>query len=83
MGTGAGGRARRRRERRRRGRPVAPHPGRARRRWAALAAAAAIGLVVRGGGLRTDEFDTVDISAERWDGDPRHSQISLVCGTLS
>ncbi len=29
------------------------------------------------------QFTTVDISAERWDGDPAHSRISLLRGTMS
>lgn len=32
--------------------------------------------------LPTGEFSTVDISAERWDGDEQHSRVSLVRGTL-
>ena len=28
-------------------------------------------------------FNTVDISAERWDGDPTHSRISLLRGSMS
>jgi hypothetical protein len=29
------------------------------------------------------EFNTVDISAERWDGDPTHSRISLLRGSMT
>lgn len=32
--------------------------------------------------LPTSEFSTVDVSAERWDGDEQHSRVSLVRGTL-
>lgn len=33
--------------------------------------------------LPMTEFDTVDISAERWDGNPGHSRISLLRGTVA
>jgi hypothetical protein len=33
--------------------------------------------------LPTAEFNTVDISAERWDGDPTHSRISLLRGSMT
>lgn len=33
--------------------------------------------------LPMGEFDTVDISAEKWDGDPGHSRISLLRGTVA
>ncbi|MBW0090401.1 anti-sigma factor [Pseudonocardia sp. KRD-184] len=33
--------------------------------------------------LPTARFATVDVSAERWDGDERHSRISLVRGALT
>jgi anti-sigma factor RsiW len=33
--------------------------------------------------LPTGEFDTVDISAERWDGNPDHSRVSLLRGPLA
>lgn len=32
--------------------------------------------------LPTGEYSTVDVSAERWDGDEQHSRVSLVRGTL-
>lgn len=32
--------------------------------------------------LPMTEFDTVDISAEKWDGNPGHSRISLLRGTV-
>jgi Anti-sigma-K factor rskA len=34
-------------------------------------------------GLPAGEFDTVDISAEKWDGNPGHSRISLLRGSLA
>lgn len=33
--------------------------------------------------LPMGEYDTVDISAERWDGDPSHSRVSLLRGPLT
>jgi Anti-sigma-K factor rskA len=33
--------------------------------------------------LPMSEFNTVDISAERWDGDPSHSRISLLRGSMT
>ncbi len=33
--------------------------------------------------LPTGEFDTVDISAEKWDGNPDHSRLSLLRGSLA
>lgn len=33
-------------------------------------------------GLPLGEFDRVDVSAERWDGDPGHSTLSVLRGTL-
>lgn len=33
--------------------------------------------------LPTTEFDTVDISAEKWDGNPGHSRISLLRGSVA
>ena len=35
------------------------------------------------GNLPMSEFNTVDISAERWDGDPTHSRISLLRGSMT
>lgn len=35
------------------------------------------------GNLPMTEFNTVDISAERWDGNPAHSHVSLLRGSLS
>jgi hypothetical protein len=34
-------------------------------------------------GLPADVFGTVDVSAERWDGDPAHSQVSVLRGPLT
>ena len=33
--------------------------------------------------LPTNEFDTVDISAEKWDGNPDHSRLSLLRGPMT
>jgi anti-sigma-K factor RskA len=33
--------------------------------------------------LPTVEFRTVDVSAERWDGDPAHSRVSLLRGAMT
>ena len=33
--------------------------------------------------LPASEFDTVDISAEKWDGNPDHSRVSLLRGSLA
>jgi anti-sigma factor RsiW len=33
--------------------------------------------------LPTSEFDTVDISAEKWDGNPGHSRVSLLRGSIA
>lgn len=33
--------------------------------------------------LPTSEFDTVDVSAEKWDGNPDHSRVSLLRGSLT
>ena len=34
-------------------------------------------------GLPIEQFTQVDVSAERWDGDPGHSAVSLLRGDLA